>query len=438
MNPREKKLLIVVISLGVLIGGWKGYGWYDEWKSDLDRQIERKEVIRDKASMARRRAEIGAATWRKIGKQTLSLEPTEGINIQRDELYALAERVGLKNRSVSPPRPANWRKNGVRRLSCSLSAAGRVNQIVAFLYELETQPYLVRCTSLTLEPSRKREEKGLMALRLRLDTLVLPENKRVADLETAELDPAKRKPVQDRLRLASSAAYSAKIGDELFEAWKPPLPDAVILQGPPNNVKGLAREGVTLRWKAASGAKSYRIFLGQNVPSKRLAEVPTTTYKVPPEEMKGGVTYAWRIDSVNESGVTTGPVWKFTTEGDIVDATGDGQPPPPPPPPPKDGHLVIGRILSSPFGQQIVLEDPRNKSAADQRKHVGEQVFGGTLVFVDLKGAVTEDVQGGRWFHPIGEPLQSRIPLTETDQPEVFHAIRKLVERMPGISQAPE
>jgi len=436
MNPREKKLLIVVVSFGVLIGVWKGSGKYRAWLDALDDKIDRKLEDKEEAELACTRARNGMDVWKKVGAQTLSMEPTEGINILRDELYAISERIGLKNVAVNPGRTASWKKNGVRRLPCSFSAVGRINEIVNFLYELETQPYLVRCTSLSLSSSRKKEEKGLMSLSLRLDALVLPENKKVAKVVTAVLDPKQRKAVPERLQLASAAAYSGKINVALFEPYKPPLPGKVVLQAPSNNAKDQDKAGVMLRWKVASGAKKYRIFLGPNVPSKRLAEIPSTTYRVPAKELKEGVTYGWRVDAVNESGVTTGDMWRFKTKGVPVEGPDklvelDKSKPPPP-----DGHLVIGRILSSPFGQQIVLEDPRNKSADDQRKEVGEEVYGGTLVFVDLKGAVTEDEQG-RWFHPKGEALQSRQPLMEMDQPEIFHAIRKLEERAVGISRGP-
>ncbi|MHC4095531.1 MAG: hypothetical protein ACYSU3_05685 [Planctomycetota bacterium] len=42
--------------------------------------------------------------------------------------------------------------------------------------------------------------------------------------------------------------------------------------------------------------------------------------------MDYSTTYYWRIDEVNDSGTTTGEIWKFTT---LM-----APPPPPPPPPP--------------------------------------------------------------------------------------------------------
>ena len=38
----------------------------------------------------------------------------------------------------------------------------------------------------------------------------------------------------------------------------------------------------------------------------------TTSWTIPPDTLTWGVTYQWRIDTVNEFGTTTGDVWTFT------------------------------------------------------------------------------------------------------------------------------
>ena len=74
--------------------------------------------------------------------------------------------------------------------------------------------------------------------------------------------------------------------------------------------------------------------------------------------------------------------------------------------------------------------------AVDKRVVVGESFFGGTLVYVHPKGAVSE-LNGVLRFHAIGDPLQVAQPLTEEVQPEVFHEVRKLEAQAAGISQGP-
>lgn len=119
-----------------------------------------------------------------------------------------------------------------------------------------------------------------------------------------------------------------------------------------------------------------------------------------------------------------------------VVTTGPGSPPPSLPPPPPDANLVLARVLSSPRSQQVVLEDPNNKSAPDKRVEVGDTLYGGTLIFIHPIGAVSEK-DGKRTFHPIGQPLNRGQALSETEHPAVFDALAKLEERLTGI-RSPE
>ena len=105
------------------------------------------------------------------------------------------------------------------------------------------------------------------------------------------------------------------------------------------------------------------------------------------------------------------------------------------PPPPADAQMVLGRLLSSPRGQLAVLEG-RKPNAEDTYIEVGEEMYGGTLVYVHPLGAVTEK-DGQFRFHAIGEPLQNCKPLTEQDQPVVYSELMKLMSEATGITRRP-
>jgi hypothetical protein len=107
-----------------------------------------------------------------------------------------------------------------------------------------------------------------------------------------------------------------------------------------------------------------------------------------------------------------------------------------PPPPPPDANLVLARIISSPRSQQAVLEDPANKNALDQRVEVGSPFYGGTLIYVHPKGAVSEKDNQLR-FHPLTKALRECVPLTEATQPQLLFEVMKLEQRAAGISQGP-
>jgi hypothetical protein len=106
--------------------------------------------------------------------------------------------------------------------------------------------------------------------------------------------------------------------------------------------------------------------------------------------------------------------------------------------PPADARMVLGRTLSSPRGQIAVLEHPgpRGRGREDVYKYVGDEMYGGVLVYVHPRGAVTQQDDG--WlFHPLGEALNRGRELDGSEEPIVYHEILKLRDRTKGISEAP-
>jgi hypothetical protein len=123
-------------------------------------------------------------------------------------------------------------------------------------------------------------------------------------------------------------------------------------------------------------------------------------------------------------------------QGPVVHAP---PPPPPPPPPPADANKILARVLSSPRGQQAILQDAgagASPTAQDTRVVVGETLYGGTLVFVHPRGVVSEK-DGALRFHAVGSALQANQPLTEKDQPDVYYELKKLQARSEGIRVSP-
>ena len=186
---------------------------------------------------------------------------------------------------------------------------------------------------------------------VRLETLILPVEKRVSNVKPAVLVKEKRREV-DRTLLASLDGYSA-IKRELFEPYREPV---LVADGSPPDQAG--------QEQLATGGQADRV------------------------------------------------------QAD----------------PPADSDMVPRAIVSSPRSQEVVLEDVRTKNAEDKRIEVGEPMFGGTLVFVDPRGAVTEGKDGTRRFHRIGEPLKQGQVLTEEQHPMVYHELMKLEQRSAGIS----
>ncbi len=69
-----------------------------------------------------------------------------------------------------------------------------------------------------------------------------------------------------------------------------------------------------LSWSAGSGADNYDVYLGtDSTPDSGELKGNQTALSYDPGTMTNNTTYYWRIDSNNTAGITTGPVWSFTT-----------------------------------------------------------------------------------------------------------------------------
>jgi hypothetical protein len=98
-----------------------------------------------------------------------------------------------------------------------------------------------------------------------------------------------------------------------------PIPGKATNPDPANDVTGVVPSKV-LGWAAGTDANSHRVYFGRvNPPISFKVELPlaTTTYDPPTTEMNEvnqSQAYYWRIDEKNDSGTTTGDVWKFTVQ----------------------------------------------------------------------------------------------------------------------------
>jgi len=362
MNARERMLVILLSVAAGLALVRLVVGRYTKSLNDYDGRITRLKGDLDKIQFERDRAQIGRGQWLEIGAETLSMDPNEAMTRLREEMTKLTEKTGLREAEVTQEStPKRWLKNGVRVLNFTVTGQGRFEDIAKFMFEVHRQPYAVRCKSLTLDlvhkPTRRGETKkgdqGLLKMTALLDTLILPSNAMVRQIEPAVLDPAKRKAVPGPA-LASVADYKPLLDKKLFQPYEP----KVVVDRTPKS-------------QPAPGGKK-----------------------------------------------------------------GPTPPPPPPPPPPVDAQMVLGRLLSSPRGQMAVLEKP-GRAGEDEYKEVGDAMYGGVLVYVHPSGVVTE--RDGQWrFHMLGEPLQSYKPLSEKEQPLVYHELLKLREQATGISRGPD
>ena len=82
---------------------------------------------------------------------------------------------------------------------------------------------------------------------------------------------------------------------------------------PANTATGVALVTSQVSWDDGGNADTFNVYFGISgsevlVSSTQVAE----TWTIPSETLNYGVTYAWRIDSTNGNGTTTGDTWTFT------------------------------------------------------------------------------------------------------------------------------
>jgi len=364
MNVREK---VLVLLFGVVIVAFVSRTImrnYSEALQDYGSLKRAQEKKLEKIRAEKQEANFARMLWiEELGPQTLSMDVNEAKTKLRDELYALAGESLLREINVTlVDRTSLWppsgKKSGVQVLRGTVTAEGYLEEIVEFFFNLQRQPYAVRCKSLMLDQivkgSRRRKgnrETGLLKVTAHLDTLILPANQMVPQFRPAVLEKDKRKMVV-RAMLANISDYKPLLDKHLFKPYEPPPP-------PPPRRRSEKRR-------------------------------PTRNVKRGPE--------------------------------------------PEPEKPPEDAHMTLRGVLSSPRGQITVLEKPGKKGGDDEYKEVGDTMFGGTLIYVHPKGAVTEK-GGERRFHAIGQELQDFVPLTEENEPVIYHELLKLENRSTGISQ---
>jgi hypothetical protein len=222
---------------------------------------------------------------------------------------------------------------------------------------------------------------------------------------------------------------------------------------------------VDLRWsvepsKDASYLVGYKVYSGESQDKlELLSELSKSQATVRREGLKVGPRYYWRVDTTFENWdgdvqTTQSPVWSFTVNKKpepVVNVVTTQQVQIPvvvTPKRPDDADFTLASILSSPGGQYAVLENrPGGQPApgAQAKKvELGGEFFGGTLVYLHPRGAVSEKKTGDTYewrFHPLGEPLEAGVKPLVSDYKspyyDVYLEVRQLRKKFEGITQAP-
>jgi hypothetical protein len=470
MTARERTMSLALGAAAVVFGSYWGFNKYQGAKAGLDTKIKNKLAELNEVGLKKQQCVKNVELWHNLGGQTLATNPTLAQTHLRDDLYKLAEECGLEHASgnigkvVRLGRPASRdQKNFVQVLSASIHAEGHMDGIARFLYRLHARPYIVRVRSLTLtHPSRK--DKSILGMQAELETPLLPPTKLVSHFNTAPIGipESQEKP---RTLWATFEDYKKTV---VRRKLLQPSEDIVVkainpspgMGGPLPYTATLADLHWAVPPQLSKYVKEYKVYWSEGSPgSLKLVSEPTATQpaKVHRDGLKIASTYFWRVDTVHEDWegneiTTRGDVWNFHVAEKpvtVVKNHEDGvKPPPPPPPPPADAEFTVARILSSPMGQYVILEDRRGNrpNPPEKKVELGEPLFDGKLVYLHPRGAVSVKGEGKdrEWrIHPMGEqvgPGMKILPDLATGNlyGDVWQELTKLREKSNGITERPE
>jgi len=110
------------------------------------------------------------------------------------------------------------------------------------------------------------------------------------------------------------------VSDEIFVQQPPDVPSHPFPTDGATNVS----VNVNLHWDEVVGADSFRVYFGTTDTPPLVTQQTSITFA--PGQLDNATQYFWRIEAINEVGVTVGPSWNFTTEqssGSHVPFVGD-------------------------------------------------------------------------------------------------------------------
>src|SRR5262245_10318838 len=121
---RQRILLIVGGCIVALLAGRTVVGFYRDALDNRRNEIASLKRGLDQIKFQKAEAEQNATEWRKVGGQTLSMDPDEVMRRLRDDLFDLTKKTGLEKEKVDLNAVQPWGKNGIRGLTCQVSAEG--------------------------------------------------------------------------------------------------------------------------------------------------------------------------------------------------------------------------------------------------------------------------------------------------------------------------
>jgi hypothetical protein len=117
-----------------------------------------------------------------------------------------------------------------------------------------------------------------------------------------------------RIRSFSDTAHSDWASTDAVTTFAAgALPDQAVLLAPLNGQSGLPVTGAALRWEKGDYTLRFNVYLGTGADQLELLDSAITGTEIQTGALSFITEYFWRVDAINEHGITEGEVWTFTT-----------------------------------------------------------------------------------------------------------------------------
>lgn len=393
---------------------------------NIDERIAKLQTEYDRLDQVEQEVERARAEYRALVARVGAFEPVKAETEVRTHINALIEKHNLQDANVAPSRPMEDRKTGLTRMQITVTALGKLRNVVGFLKEVAEMPHLVRTGNAALYPAssvRRGESRDRINFRLPLELLVLPQQRLVGRLDVTSLVRPEEFPPRHLGR-----DYALLWNNKPFTE---PIPLSANAGSPVTQREG---RSVRLTGTASGGEPPYAC---QWEPSENLSdptdcrtEVDTSRafqrmYTLTVTDDEGETATANVAVNITEKPtprgnpttphpVATGPqLWRDARNMKLA--------------------MTLLRKLGDEQIGEVMVEN--NKARQTQYYGIGDDFHGGKLVYVHPRGAVVRRSDAYLLF-PVGGWLNDEIKADDEEAATYYPDLKEAADKLREADQA--
>lgn len=312
MNPREKRLAIIVGIFGCAFVVWLGVNklFVDPIRVARTARANHEEALRQLDKLDKQ-TKKQIKQWKIDSARTFSFDETLARDMLGLELKRIANKCGFDAPNVRPSsglRVAS--KSKLKTVANQVSLTGDYSKALGFLKSIYESPFLCQVTSLTLTPLGPRYGRNNVKLDVTVETLVLPSKFKDVPLDnppptTMPDDPNTPLP-PFRRELAASEYFAVLEDRNILREFIAPPDTTVMLDNQDRKMVGVKAEFLwdgkveTQSQQGVEGKKQVQI--NGKGDAVRITVAYADGHTVGPVEhpFNGAATWAYKVESHTE------------------------------------------------------------------------------------------------------------------------------------------